>query len=84
MSTYNLLYYNNLDIYCQNFAAAVGDNLCVPPQCTTYTWQAQDTCNSVVSQLAGVTVPQFLSWNPNFNSLCQNVGNFIGYEVCVG
>lgn len=61
VSTYNLLYYNNLDIYCQNFNASVGSNLCIPPQCETYTWQALDTCNSVVSGFTGITITQFLA-----------------------
>ena len=84
VSTYNLLYYNNIDIYCQNFAAAVGENLCIPPQCEIYTWQALDTCDSVVSGFTGMTVPQFLAWNPNLNSLCQNAPAFTGYQVCIG
>jgi LysM repeat protein len=82
VSTYSLLYANNLDIYCQNFAAAVNSTLYIPPQCKTYTWQALDSCNSVASS-ASVTVPQFLTWNPNFNSLCQNSLNYVGYQVCL-
>ncbi|KAJ5958935.1 uncharacterized protein N7479_006085, partial [Penicillium vulpinum] len=84
VSTYSLLYNNGLDIYCQNFAAAVDSSLCIPPQCSTYVWQSTDDCNSVVRELSGVTVPQFLSWNPNFNALCQNAVNYVGYTVCVG
>ncbi|KAL4943095.1 hypothetical protein BDV06DRAFT_234966 [Aspergillus oleicola] len=72
VSTYNLLYNNNLDIYCQNFASAVNSTLC-----------GLDSCESVVSTLDGVTVLEFLSWNPNFNSLCQNSVNFLNYVVCV-
>lgn len=83
VSTYNLLYQNNLDIYCQNFQTKVGKSLCTPPTCKTYTWQAYDSCESVVSNFTGMTIPEFKSWNPNFNSLCQNTLNFIGYEVCV-
>lgn len=82
VSTYSLLYGNNLDIYCQNFAAAVNPSLCIPPQCKTWTWKALDSCNSVASTV-GVTVPQFLLWNPNFNSLCQNSLNFVGYQICI-
>lgn len=83
VSTYNLLYENSLDLYCQNFAAAVGTTLCIPSQCNIYNWKALDSCNSVVSNFTGMTVPQFLSWNPQFNSLCQNGLNYVGYEVCV-
>ncbi|KAL4739523.1 hypothetical protein BDV11DRAFT_169938 [Aspergillus similis] len=83
VSTYDLLYTNDLDLYCQNFASAVNSTLCVPPGCETRVWQASDSCESVVSTLDGVTVPQFLAWNPNFNSLCQNSVNFVNYVVCV-
>ena len=83
VSTYDLLYTNDLDIYCQNFASAVNSTLCVPPGCDTHVWQGSDSCESVVSTLDGVTVPEFLSWNPNFNSLCQNSVNFLNYVVCV-
>jgi len=84
VSTFNLLYDNSLDLYCKNFAAAVGTSLCIPLQCDTYTWQALNSCSSVVSRFTGMTIPQFLAWNPNFNSLCQNTLNFVGNEVCVG
>jgi LysM domain len=83
VSTYSLLSANNLDLYCVNFAAAVGTNLCIPPKCSTYTWQALDTCEDIVAGLEGITLTQFLAWNPNFNSLCLNSINFVGYEVCI-
>ncbi|CAG8067040.1 unnamed protein product [Penicillium salamii] len=83
VSTYFLLQANNLDLYCQNFAAKVNQTLCIPLQCNTYTWQADDTCDSVVGGLENVTLPQFFSWNPNINSLCLNSPFFIGYEVCL-
>lgn len=83
VSTYSLLYSNGLDLYCQDFAASVNSSLCIPPQCDTYVWQLTDNCNSVVSGLANVTVPQFLAWKPNFNSLCQNAVNYVGYVVCI-
>ncbi|KAI7261490.1 hypothetical protein KC343_g2679 [Hortaea werneckii] len=33
--------------------------------------------------MTDVTIPQFLAWNPNFNSLCQNSLSFVGYKVCL-
>lgn len=83
VSTYNLLHHNNLDLYCRNFATTEGSTLCVPTQCKIYTWQAIDSCESVVSNTTGMTIPQFLAWNPNFNSLCQNSLSFVGYKVCL-
>lgn len=82
VSTYSLLYENDLDLYCRNFNASVGQQLCSPEKCQTYTWQASDSCGSVALAHPPITVPQFLAWNPNFNTLCQNSGNFIGYQVC--
>ncbi|TPX15256.1 uncharacterized protein E0L32_004533 [Thyridium curvatum] len=86
VSTYTLLIANDLDLYCQNFLAAVDAQatLCVPEQCQIYTWQAGDSCESVLVGHPGVTWTQFLSWNPQFNSLCGNTGKFIGYEICIG
>jgi hypothetical protein len=83
VSTYDLLISNNLDLYCQNFATAINSTLCIPAACETYVWQALDSCDSVVRTLSGVTVPQFLSWNPNFNDLCQNSLSYVGYVVCL-
>ncbi|KAG9668275.1 hypothetical protein KCU99_g6485, partial [Aureobasidium melanogenum] len=83
VSTYNLLVYNGWDMYCQNFNASVGHSFCSPPTCDTYTWQANDTCDAVTLANPSITLTQFMSWNPNFDPLCQNAGNFIGYEVCL-
>ncbi|SMR60144.1 unnamed protein product [Zymoseptoria tritici ST99CH_3D1] len=82
VSSYSLLQQNYLDLYCRSFATA-GTAICIPPQCDTYTWLPTDTCESVVSQHTSLSVPQFLAWNPNFNSLCGNSFNFIGYSVCI-
>lgn len=83
VSTYALIEANNLDLYCESFANAVNRTLCIPPQCEIYTWKAYDTCNDVVARYGDITLPQFLAWNPNFNSLCGNSVLFHGYEVCV-
>jgi len=83
ISTYYLLQANDLDLYCQTFADQVNQTLCVPSRCDTHTWQASDTCDSVVSSLHNVTLTQFFAWNPNFNSLCLNSPFFIGYEICL-
>ncbi|KAL4749618.1 hypothetical protein BDW72DRAFT_194649 [Aspergillus terricola var. indicus] len=83
VSTYSLMKANNLDLYCQNFASVVATTLCIPPPCDTYTWHAWDDCNSVAANYSGVTLPQFLAWNPMFNALCLNAPIFDGYEICV-
>lgn len=84
VSTYSLMHENDLDIYCQNFAAAVNSTLCIPQQCTTYVWQPMDTCDSITRSLgADITVADFLSWNPGFNVMCQNGAKFVGNTVCI-
>ncbi|XDG02515.1 hypothetical protein ABKA04_002130 [Annulohypoxylon sp. FPYF3050] len=84
VSTYSLLYSNGLDIYCQNFDAAINSSasLCTPPTCKIYTWGPYDTCSDVASQ-HDISLAHFLAWNPNFNSICRNAINFVGYQVCV-
>lgn len=52
ISTYYLLQANKLDLYCQGFATKVNQTICVPSQCTTYTWQAADTCDNVALLLS--------------------------------
>ncbi|KAE8353839.1 hypothetical protein BDV28DRAFT_132335 [Aspergillus coremiiformis] len=83
VSTYNLIQENYLDLYCRSFVGKVNTTLCIPPRCNTYTWKASDTCEGVVSGFSGMTIPQFLAWNPNFSPLCRNGPFFHGYEVCV-
>lgn len=83
VSTYSLVVSNGWDMYCQNFNASVGHNFCSPPTCHTYTWQAGDTCDAVVLANLSITRPQFMSWNPNFDPLCHNAVNFIGWQVCL-
>ncbi|KAK3369408.1 hypothetical protein B0T24DRAFT_707942 [Lasiosphaeria ovina] len=84
VSTFSMLYANGLDIYCQNFDTAINTSasLCTPPACKTYTWGQFDTCSAVATQY-GISLPRFLAWNPNFDSICRNAINFVGYQVCV-
>ncbi|KAI7494236.1 hypothetical protein KC367_g8157 [Hortaea werneckii] len=84
VSTYSMLVSNGLDLYCQNFEAAVNSSasLCTPPTCKIYEWNFFDECNDVANQ-NDVSVAHFLSWNPNFDSICRNSIIFAGYQVCV-
>lgn len=83
-STFSMVIANGLDLYCQNFGATINRSLslCTPPRCETYTWKNFDTCNDV-SRQHGISVAHFLSWNPNFDSICRNRINFVGFQVCV-
>ncbi|RMX79389.1 hypothetical protein D0869_08345 [Hortaea werneckii] len=84
VSTYSMLVSNGLDLYCRNFDAALNSraSLCTPPTCKIYEWGFFDDCNDVASK-NDISVAHFLSWNPNFDSICRNSIIFAGYEVCV-
>lgn len=83
VSTYSLLYYRDIDIYCQKWDVSIGRDICIPPRCKTHTWQTLDTCNGITLNYGGMNVPQLISWNANFHNLCQNSVYFTSYEICV-
>ena len=84
VSTFNLVNANNLDLYCQGLVNLVGSSLCIPDMtCDTYAWRPQDSCDDIVKMYPKISIPQFLSWNPSFNSLCQNSAQFADFQVCV-
>jgi LysM repeat protein len=82
VSTYSLLASNGLRADCTNFPSA-NSTLCIPPKCTTYTVKSYDTCRSILDQHHGISNAQFISWNPNINSLCGNLYLSVGKEICV-
>jgi hypothetical protein len=82
VSTYSLLASNGLRTDCTNFPAANG-TLCIPPKCATYTVKSYDTCRSILDHHDGISSAQFISWNPNINSLCGNLYLSVGKEICV-
>jgi LysM repeat protein len=83
VSTYSLLYENELQAYCRDFPKA-GTNLCLPKQCDIYTLQANDTCYSVAqSQPSHVTITQIIAWNNNLNAECSNINQQVGSQICV-
>lgn len=43
--------------------------------------QSGDSCYTI-DQAAGITLDQFLLWNPTVNAGCSNL--WLGYYVCVG
>ncbi|KAF7862922.1 uncharacterized protein EAF02_010471 [Botrytis sinoallii] len=69
VSTFSLLYENNLQAYCANFPAPGKSN---------------DTCRSIISTVPGdITLTQLSSWNPNINIACGNLGQLYGTEICI-
>lgn len=83
VSTFSLLYENNLQAYCQSFPAS-GSDICLPAQCDIYTVQANQTCWDVVqAQASGITLTQIQAWNNNVNLLCGNLDDLVGSQICV-
>ncbi|KAH7415910.1 hypothetical protein KP509_14G065600 [Ceratopteris richardii] len=68
----------NPGINCNNLQ--IGQEVCIsaPCCCTIYTVKSGDTCYDI-SQVNGVSLEDFLSWNPGIN--CNNLQ--IGQEVCI-
>ncbi|KAF7904096.1 hypothetical protein EAF00_001430 [Botryotinia globosa] len=83
VSTFSLLYENNLQAYCANFPAP-GKSICLPKQCDVYTVRKGDSCRSIISAVPGdITLTQLSSWNPNINIACGNLDQLYGTELCV-
>lgn len=79
VSSYGLMTLNNIDVFCSKLPAQV----CLPQPCTLYKWQPYDTCE-VISARAGITLAQFLAWNPIFDEVCSNAQRWRGWNVCIG
>lgn len=83
LSTDELLRYNSLQSYCNNFPAA-GMSLCIPSLrvCKAYTVQSADTCKSLQKQF-GITYAQLSGWNPSLDPKCNNIARSVGFAICV-
>lgn len=84
ISTARLLAANGLMSKCRNFPTATGSQLCIPPDsvCEPYVVETGDTCASI-ADFAKVSWHQITAWNPELGRRCQNVGQYVGYVVCV-
>jgi hypothetical protein len=63
--------------------------LCVPPPCTLYTVQTNDTCDSIAAQSRNLTgtslsVVQLTAINPELGTYCQSVESLVGTPICIG
>ncbi len=82
VSTYAVISAGHLDPACDNLIP--GTSLCLPGHCTLHRVQETDTCASIVStQSSGMTGTNLLAWNPNINSLCGNLYDLAGTQICV-
>ncbi|KAH9999575.1 hypothetical protein F4779DRAFT_622702 [Xylariaceae sp. FL0662B] len=80
VSTFGIISANNLDIFCSSLIP--GSRICLPLSCQTYNIMPGDTCRGIVSR-SGVTMPQFLAWNPIFDARCTNLDKWWGWAICV-
>ncbi|KAI1281722.1 carbohydrate-binding module family 50 protein [Xylaria sp. FL0933] len=82
ISTYNLIWNNNLTSACENFPTS--GTLCIPSaaSCTPYTVLATDTCPSIQSKFS-LLYSQLISWNPSLGVACQGLDATIGFVICV-
>lgn len=84
VSTSALINLNSLDMSCTHLAAGV--NICLPEVCEIYRVKESDTVKSIVAGLSSeVSVPQFVAWNANLNSLrsTENLTSIAGKYICV-
>ncbi|KAI3336890.1 hypothetical protein HD806DRAFT_475086 [Xylariaceae sp. AK1471] len=82
ISTYDLIWNNNLTSACENFPKS--GTLCIPlvASCETYTVLATDTCSSIQSKFS-LLYSQLISWNPSLGVACQGLSATVGFAICV-
>jgi hypothetical protein len=99
ISTFGLLYANDLDVTCDNFPAA-GTSLCIPDsQCATHQVTYGETCADLIKRYGALSITNLVTWcgrllflqkvmltddrNPNINSLCTDLDELAGSYICV-
>lgn len=78
VATGSLITLNNILPGCTNLQ--IGQVLCLPQTCTTYSVQPGDTCFGI-ADTHGITFTQLLSYNPSLNPTCTNL--ISGTNICV-
>lgn len=83
ISTTELLRVNRLYAGCMNWPGA-GQKLFVPEDsvCNAYVVEDDDQCLGITRKF-GIRLPEFLSWNPDINSMCTNLMVHKQKTVCV-
>ncbi|KAJ0162770.1 hypothetical protein CTA2_4026 [Colletotrichum tanaceti] len=83
VSTFWLMYANNLPAYCTGFPEA-GTKLCIPPQCNTYKAQRGNSCPSIAAVFDDAfTREDLVKWNPNLDEKCKNLSKLADSMICV-
>ncbi|KAI0857961.1 hypothetical protein F4860DRAFT_487726 [Xylaria cubensis] len=82
ISTYDLIWNNNLTSACENFPKS--GKLCIPSaaSCKPYTVLTTDTCSSIQSKFS-LLYSQLISWNPSLGVGCQGLSAAVGFVICV-
>jgi hypothetical protein len=81
VSTFSIITAGSLSPDCGNLQAC--SSLCLPSSCNLYRVQYDDTCESILAANTNVTGTNLLSWNPNINVLCTNIGYFVQTLICL-
>lgn len=84
VSTSALINLNSLDMGCTHIV--LGAEICLPDVCEVYRVHKTDTIDSIVAGLSRqVSVPQFVAWNANLNSVqsSENLTSIAGKYICV-
>ncbi|KAF6812966.1 LysM domain-containing protein [Colletotrichum plurivorum] len=81
VSTHAVIRAGNAGPGCTNLAA--GKKLCLPEPCTQYRVEWDDSCADVLAAVPGLQAQHLLTWNPNINPLCTNLGDMVSHLLCV-
>ena len=82
VSTFSLLYENGLAGYCSNFPKQ--GKLCLPKTCAIYQVKKGDSCFSIAhANNYKFSQTQLMSWNPNINRGCSNLGQLEKTYICI-
>lgn len=82
VSTYNLIYANNFDVYCSLLPPS-GSEICLPETCATHRVVHGDSCVGL-TKTYGMTQTQLLAWNTIIDAQCRNIELLRGWYICVG
>lgn len=83
VSTFGVIYINNLDAYCANLPDP-GWQICLPESCDIQTVQKSQACEQIINESAeNITLAQLRSWNPNIDRVCNNLDRLTDSVICV-
>jgi hypothetical protein len=72
---------NDAVSWCRSFPKS--GSVCIPSSqvCDVHSVRPGEDCLSI-AKAVGKSWSQIVSWNPEVGISCQNLGNYIGYEIC--